>query len=574
MGGPGGLPTAPFPLAPSATSCEYAHPLCNKGTVLAIFGSRSGAADAALAARYKHLLNVAKTLTSERDLKRVLAATMDAIVELTGAERGFVWLGPADDGTVAVARNVDREYVKKPDGKLSRSILSRAMKSGETVRTDNAPADFQGSSSIGELKLVSVLCTPLILHGRTIGAIYVDHRFREAEFAEEDRALLDEFRDLAAIAIENARLFEENDAQRRRLEDLNQRLEQEVAAQNAEMEAYRQRLKALKPRDKYRYDYSRILGFSPAIREIFSLLDRVIPTSFPVLVQGESGTGKELIASAIHSNGPRRDKPFLTENCSAVPESLLESELFGHVRGAFTGADRTRDGLFQRAHGGTLFLDEIGDMSPSMQTKLLRALQEGEVRKVGGSEVEKVDVRIIAATNRDLKQEVEEGRFREDLFYRLNVVAIRVPPLRERREDIQPLLEHFLAQACEDAKMPLKQLSAPALRILTSYNWPGNIRELQNEVKRLVALGDDTIGPELLESLKSHPTLTAGGARAGLAGRTLKDIERQAILETLRLSGGNKADAAKRLGISRRALYDKIEKYGIVPPRPPEPPRV
>ncbi len=541
---------------------------------MALFGSRSGADDAALAARYKHLLNVAKALTSERDLKQVLAATMDAIVELTRAERGFVWLGSPDDGAVAVARNVDREHVKKPDGKLSRSILGRAMESGETVRTDNAPEDFQGSASIGELKLLSVLCTPLVLHGKTIGAIYVDHRFREGEFAEEDRALLDQFRDLAAIAIENARLFEENDSQRRRLEDLNQRLEQEVAAQSQEMEAYRQRLKVLKPREKYRYDYSRILGFSPAIREIFSLLDRVIPTAFSILVQGESGTGKELIASAIHSNGPRRDKPFLTENCSAVPESLLESELFGHVRGAFTGAERTRDGLFQRAHLGTLFLDEIADMSVAMQTKLLRALQEGEVRKVGGAEVEKVDVRIIAATNRDLKQEVEEGRFREDLFYRLNVVAIRVPSLRERREDIQPLLEHFLEEACADAKMPLKRVSPAAFRILTAYNWPGNIRELQNEIKRLVALADDTIGPELLESLKSHPSLAAGATRGGLAGRTLKDIERQAILETLKLAGGNKADAAKRLGISRRALYDKIEKYGITPPRPPEPPRV
>jgi two-component system response regulator HydG len=191
---------------------------------------------------------------------------------------------------------------------------------------------------------------------------------------------------------------------------------------------------------------------------------------------------------------------------------------------------------------------------------------------VGANEVERVDVRIIAATNRDLKQEVEEGRFREDLFYRLNVVAIRVPPLRERREDVQPLLEHFLAQACAEAGSPLKRVSPAALRILTTYNWPGNIRELQNEVKRLVALADDTIGAELLESLKSHPALAAGAARAGLAGRTLKDIERQAILETLRLSGGNKADAAKRLGISRRALYDKIEKYGIAAQRPPEPP--
>jgi transcriptional regulator with PAS, ATPase and Fis domain len=245
-----------------------------------------------------------------------------------------------------------------------------------------------------------------------------------------------------------------------------------------------------------------------------------------------------------------------------VPESLLESELFGHVRGSFTGADRTRDGLFQGAHKGTLFLDEIGEMSASMQSKLLRALQEGEVRKVGATQVEKVDVRVIAATNRDLKREVEEGGFREDLYYRLNVVGIRVPPLRERREDIQPLLERFLEQACEEAGVPPKRITPPALRILGAYNWPGNIRELQNEIKRLVALADDMIGAELLGHLKEYATVRHGSGR-GLAGRSIKDIERQAIQETLKLTGGNKAEAAKRLGISRRALYDKIEKYGL-----------
>jgi transcriptional regulator with GAF, ATPase, and Fis domain len=526
---------------------------------------KSGAEDAALAARYKHLLNVAKTLSSERDLKKVLTGTMDTIVELTGAERGFVWLGGSEDGSVAVARNLDKEHVRKPAGKLSRSIIGRAMESGETLLTDNATEDFMGSASIGALKLRSVLCTPLILRGATIGAIYVDHRFREAEFSEEDTALLDQFRDLASIAIENARLFEENEAQRRRLEELNARLEQEVAAQNEEMEAYRRRLRSNKPRDEYRFDYSRIIGYSPAIREIFSILDRIIPTSFPVLVQGESGTGKELIARAIHYNGPRADKPFLTENCSAVPESLLESELFGHVRGSFTGADRTRDGLFQGAHRGTLFLDEIGEMSPAMQSKLLRALQEGEVRKVGATQVEKVDVRVIAATNRDLKREVEEGGFREDLYYRLNVVGIRVPPLRERREDIQPLLEHFLIEACEEAGVPPKRITPAALRLPGAYNWPGNIRELQNEIKRIVTLADDAVGAELLEHLKEYAPVRQGSAR-GLAGRSIKEIERQAIQETLKLTGGNKAEAAKRLGISRRALYDKIEKYGLGKP--------
>ena len=531
---------------------------------MALFG-KSKADDAALAARYKRLLNVAKTLASERDLKKVLTVTVDTIVELARAERAFVWLGQAEDGTVAVARNLDQEYIKKPAGKLSRSILARAMETGETVLTDNASEDdsFLGSASIGEMKLRSVLCTPLLLHGETIGAIYVDHRFHEGEFTSEDRALVDEFRDLASIAIGNAQLFTENAEHSKRLEELNERLSREVAEQNQEMETYRKHLRELKPRDQYIYDYSEIIGDSPAIREVFSILDRVIPTNYPVLISGDSGTGKELIACAIHKNGPRKDKPFLTENCSAVPESLLESELFGHVRGSFTGADRTRDGLFQQAHRGTLFLDEIAEMSPAMQSKLLRALQNGEVRKVGATQVEKVDVRVIAATNRDLKEAVEEGAFREDLFYRINVMEIRLPTLRQRREDIEALLDHFLTEACADAGFLQKRLSGAALKILVAHNWPGNIRELQNEVKRMVALSDDVIGPELLAGLKTSVPVSAAGGRGSLAGRTLKDLERQAIVETLKQTGGNKAETAKRLGISRRALYDKIEKYQL-----------
>ncbi|MGQ0614255.1 MAG: sigma-54 interaction domain-containing protein [Planctomycetaceae bacterium] len=531
---------------------------------MAIFG-RFRADDAALAARYKHLLAVAKTLASEQDLRKVLAMVLDTIVDLTKAERAFVWLGGAEDGSVAVARNIDREDIRKPALKLSRSILRRAMETGETIRTDNASEDkeFLGSASIGEMKLRSVLCTPLVLHREMIGAIYVDHRFHESEFSEEDMALLLEFRDLSAIAIGNARLFEENARQRKRLEELNEGLAREVADRNAEMEAYRGRLRALKPRDQYKFDYRGILGFSPAIREVFSILDRVIPTEFPVLIHGDSGTGKELIATAIHSLGPRGKGLFLSENCAAVPESLLESELFGHVKGSFTGADRTRDGLFQRAHGGTLFLDEIGEMSPGMQSKLLRVLQGGEVRKVGASTFERVDVRVISATNRDLKASVEEGTFREDLFYRLNVLSVRLPPLRERREDIEPLLDHFLAQACDQAGLPRKTFSAAALKLLVSYSWPGNVRELQNEVKRLVALSDSVIGPELLQGLKDQAPTTASAARGKLGGRALRDIERQAIVETLKLTGGNKAETAKQLGISRRALYDKIEKYGV-----------
>ena len=534
---------------------------------MALFG-RSGAEDAALAARYKHLLNVAKTLSSERDLKKVLTATLDTIVELSGAERGFVWLGGPNEGSVAVARNLDREHVRKPAGKLSRSIIGKVMESGETLLTDNASEDFLGSASIGDLKLRSVLCTPLILRGATIGAIYVDHRFREAEFSEEDTALLDQFRDLAAIAIENARLFEENEAQRRRLEELNARLEQEVAAQNEEMEAYRRRLRTTKPRDEYRFDYSQIIGYSPAIREIFSILDRIIPTSFPVLVQGESGTGKELIARAIHYNGPRSQKPFLTENCSAVPESLLESELFGHVRGSFTGADRTRDGLFQGAHKGTLFLDEIGEMSPALQVKLLRALQDGEIRRVGSDRSIRVDVRIIAATNVDLSEAVKAGRFREDLFYRLNVLPVPVPALRDRREDIPDLVTHFLTSISVPGKGPFT-ITERALDALTRYGWPGNVRELKNTVERMKILAEG-----LVVDLNDVPREVLGADSPGEIGGTdpevpLADVERRHILNVLRHTEGNKSRAARILGISLRTLYNKLSEYekaGAVPP--------
>ncbi|MCZ6574450.1 MAG: sigma 54-interacting transcriptional regulator [Planctomycetota bacterium] len=530
---------------------------------MALFGgSRTG--DAALAARYKHLLTVAKALTSERDFKRVLAVVMDTIVELTGAERAFVWLGGAEEGRVEVARNFEKENVRKPASKISRSILKQAIDKGEPILTDNASADatFMDSVSIPEMKLRSVLCAPLVLHGKTLGAIYVDHRFQDATFGDEEQALLAEFSGLAAVAIENAQLFSENERQRKRLEELNGRLSREVATQNEEMEAYRQRLRSLKPRDRYKFSYSEVIGNSPAIREVFSILDRVIPTDFPVLLEGESGTGKELIARALHYNGKRSSRGFLTVNCAALTESLLESELFGHVKGSFTGADRTRDGLFQRAHGGTLFLDEIGEMSPSMQTKLLRALQDGEVRKVGSTRVDRVDVRIVSATNSELRKGIKDGTFREDLFYRINVVNIRVPPLRERREDVETLLDHFLTLTCREAGVERK-LSAGALRILVAYDWPGNVRELQNEVKRMVALSDDVVRPELLERLRTRGARAGPRSGNGLGGRGLKDIERQAIQETLKVTGGNKAEAAKQLGISRRALYDKLEKYGL-----------
>jgi transcriptional regulator with PAS, ATPase and Fis domain len=286
------------------------------------------------------------------------------------------------------------------------------------------------------------------------------------------------------------------------------------------------------------------------------------------MIQGENGTGKELIAKAIHYNSHRKDKAFVIQNCSAFNDNLLESELFGHTKGSFTGAIRDKKGLFEIADKGTFFLDEIGDTSPQMQVKLLRVLQEGTFTPVGSTEMRKVDVRIVAATNRNLKEMVEQGTFREDLYYRLNVINLRVPPLRERKEDIPLLAEFFLSKACDAGSFPKKNLTKRALEKLYDYAWPGNVRELQNEVERLVVLtGDDQkIMPEILSPkiLEAGEKSKVQGARLqGKLKDALEDLERDMIREGLRRTGWNKSKLAKELGISRAGLIMKVEKYGL-----------
>ena len=297
--------------------------------------------------------------------------------------------------------------------------------------------------------------------------------------------------------------------------------------------------------------------------ELFRLLDRVTDTALPVVIYGESGTGKELVARAIHHNGPRRGRAFVSESCAAIPETLLEAALFGHVRGAFTGADAERRGLFEVADGGTLFLDEVGEMPASMQVKLLRVLQEGEFRRVGGEKTIKVDVRVLVASNRDLGRLVEEGRFREDLFYRLNVVRVGLPPLRERRDDIPLLVEHFLRKFAEENKRPPRRIARAALHKLIGYRWPGNVRELENEVVRGASLGGDVISVEDLS-----PQVAAGEPEAAVDSPddlTLKHrverLERTLLREALHRSAGNQTQAARLLGLSRFGLQKKMRRY-------------
>ncbi len=307
---------------------------------------------------------------------------------------------------------------------------------------------------------------------------------------------------------------------------------------------------------------ARIIGASRPIRELFELIGRAAPSMSTIVITGESGTGKELVAKALHQ-ASGRNGAFVPVNCGAIPAELIEAELFGHTGQAFTGAKKARAGLFEAAHGGTLFLDEIGDLPLAVQPKLLRALQDGQVRPVGSDHEREVDVRAIAATNRNLEEEMHEGRFREDLYWRLNVIQLHVPPLRERPMDIPLLVEHFLAKSAEASGMPMLDISPEALALLTTYPWPGNVRELENVIERAVALarGSRLAPGDLPERISAGGGAAAILARSGDRPLTLRELEREYILETLKQTGGNKSKAAALLGLDRKTLYRKLDEY-------------
>jgi two-component system response regulator HydG len=317
------------------------------------------------------------------------------------------------------------------------------------------------------------------------------------------------------------------------------------------------------------FDRQRIIGHSPAIEQLLETVAQVAPSEATVLITGESGTGKELIAGAIHFNSPRKSGPFVKLNCAAITETLLESELFGHEKGSFTGAERRKDGRFLQAHGGSLFLDEISEMSLTMQVKLLRVLQEREITRVGGETVIRVDVRVIAATNRNLMAMIKEGTFREDLYYRLNVVSLEIPPLRERREDIPLLAQHFLKMFADQNQKEIKGFTPRGMDHLIRYDWPGNVRELMNTAERGVVLArseyvDETDLPMIQAS---RPSMAQDfHLFSAINGDTsLDDIEKTTILKTLKAVGGNKSEASRRLGITRKTLHKKLKKYGVMP---------
>ncbi len=497
-------------------------------------------AEASVEAQLLAVYSMIRKLNSESDPETMLESILDMALEVVRAERGMILLRK-DDGEFAVhlARNLEQETIADA-GAFSSGIVAQAG-AGKAVLS----LDARNDSRFSELKSVSLygihalMCVPLRAHERIVGAVYVDSK-EDGMFTSDDLRFLEAFADHAALALANAR-------RRAVLVEDTERLHQEAAE---------------------RVGRGNLIGNSPPMKRVFDLIDKVAASELPVLIHGESGTGKELVAQAIHYGGPRSERAFVSENCAAIPDTLLQSELFGHVRGAFTGADRDRAGLFEQAHGGTLFLDEIGDMSPTMQAQILRALQEGEIRRVGGTQSIRVDVRVIAATHRDLQQETTAGRFREDLLYRLQVLLIELPPLRERRGDVRRLTRHFLRKIAAQRTKPAQTVDAGMLDLLECCDWPGNVRQLQNALQRLSLLaGDGPIGTEVLmldqglRELLANDGSTGPGTKA--APLSLSSSERDRIVEALQAAGGNRTRAARLLGVSRATIYRKIKELKL-----------
>jgi len=493
-------------------------------------------------ARLLALYDMLRILNSSTDPDTLLESILDLALKALGAERGMVLLKQSHDRdetafSVHLARNLDADTMEDVRS-YSRRIVAAAA-TGQSLLALDAGTDerFQDYKSVSLYGIRSLICVPLRSRDCIIGTVYLDSRRDGRLFTQDDLRFLEAFADQAALALGNV-------------------------MERVDLEQRNRQLQALA---ETRTNYHNLIGRCPEMQVVFDTIDKFAATDLPVLIQGESGTGKEIVAQAIHFNGPRRKRTFVSENCASLPETLLESALFGHVRGAFTGAERDHPGLFEQAHHGTLFLDEIGDMSAAMQARLLRVLEEGVVRRVGGEKPIDVDVRVLAATHRDLRAEVEAGRFREDLLYRLQVLQIALPALRDRPGDTDLLCDHFLERIAAERDLPPLRLAPEVRTLLQRYTWPGNVRQLANTLQRLVVLADG----ETIEAstVSADPDLRERLGRAvpepGETRYSLSAGEKEQLQKALEASGGNRSAAARLLNVSRATFYRKLRRHGL-----------
>ncbi|MBU0551042.1 sigma 54-interacting transcriptional regulator [Myxococcota bacterium] len=479
---------------------------------------------------YRRLADFSARLAERQEVSDLFEALMDEVISLTGADKGFL-LMVDEEGLLSVrtARNIQRETIDEGLDDVSDSIIKKVLTTRKPLIVSDALNDtyFQSSRSVLQLKLCSVMCVPLIFQGSLLGLIYVGNNNIVNLFEQRSLEVLSVFASQAAMLMEHA-------LQREALSHDNARLRQALEGQR----------------------FGEIIGSCDAMRLVFRKVEKVAATDISVLILGETGTGKELIAREIHRRSPRADGPFVAVNCGAIPESLMESAFFGHRRGAFTGAVDNKMGSFQAAHKGTIFLDEIGEMPVHLQVKLLRAIQEKMITRIGDNKPTRVDARIVVATNVDLEQAIRDGRFREDLYYRINVVSVHLPPLRDRGEDVVVIARYLLHTFAEELKRPVNGFSNEALIAMRKHAWPGNIRELQNRLKKALVLAEGvkitSDDLDLDEEALSDRVLPLADAKEA--------FQRRYIDQILALNDGNRTKTARDLGVDPRTIFRHLEK--------------
>lgn len=503
---------------------------------------------AKLAKEVQLLSDISRAFAESLDLEEGLKSIFNSLDTHLKLRRGTITLLDPESETISikVAHGLSEKSKKLGTYRVGEGITGMVVQTGKEIIVPDISKDPRflhrtRSRKQAKGESIAFFCVPIKLEGRTIGALSVDRQAgSKNDFADNVR-LLNIIAIMVAQAVKLNRLVQSD---RQRLRDENVRLRQEL---------------------KTRFNIHNMVGSSNAMQAVYRLIEQVADSNATVLIRGESGTGKDLVAHAIHYNSPRADGPFVKVNCTALPETLLESELFGHEKGAFTGATDRKVGRFERAHSGTIFLDEIGDFPPSLQVKLLRVIQFKEFERLGGVETIKANVRIIVATNKNLEEQIEKELFRQDLYYRINVFPIYLPPLRERKDDIMLLADHFLKKLAAENNKDITRISTPAIEMLTRYHWPGNVRELENCIERAVLLCDDDVIrsehlPPSLQMIKKTEPVAKTTMPAVIA-----NMERELIVDALKKSGGQQRKAANDLGITERILGYKIKKYHIYP---------
>ncbi len=492
------------------------------------------------------LYEISKALNVSLDLRKSLYKVLDILATSTGMQRGTITiLNPVrDEIRIEVAHGLSKAAMDKGKYKLGEGITGRVIETGKALvvpKISDEPLFLNRTATrrAAHDEELSFVCVPIKKGTQVVGALSVDRPYDESYSLQDAQRLLSI---IAAIIAQYVINLETIQMEKEQLREENQRLQQELV-------------------NKFRI--TNIVGNSNKMREVFQMISQVCRSNATVLIRGESGTGKELTANAIHYNSLRAKNPFVKVNCAALPSNLIESELFGHEKGAFTGAIRQKRGKFELATKGTIFLDEIGFVGPDVQVKLLRVLQEREFERVGGYETIKVDVRIIAATNKNLEKAVEEESFRSDLYYRLNVFPVYMPPLRERKTDILLLADYFLEKYTKENQKDIRRFSTPAIDMLVQYHWPGNVRELENCIERAVLLCEEGV----IHSYHLPPTVQTAEESDTLPGRSLEDavanLEREMVIDALKTTRGNMAKAAQLLKTTERKFAYKTRKYGV-----------